>query len=417
MSFILERRVITLLKMKYLVIVPDGAADRPVDALAGRTPLEAADTPNMDLLARRGICGMARTFYEGFPFDSSIANMGILGYDPRKYFTGRSPLEAANLGVGLECGDVSLRCNLVTVEDGIIRDFTADHISNPEAAELIRAVDERLGGGGIEFHPGMSYRNLLVLRSGLKPSLDFTATQPHDIVGGSVEEHRIKAKSKAAAATVALLDRLGDDALPILADHPVNRRRAAEGKNPGNSLWFWGAGRKPNIPSFKSVYGLEGSLVSAVDLLKGLGRTIGLNVLPVEGATGYLDTNYVGKADAALGSLRKGDFTYIHLESTDEAGHEGSIEHKVRAIEDIDRKVVGRVLDRIEGDYAILLMPDHATPVSVRTHTTEPIPYALYDTRRKGDGVERFSEREIAANGSRRITDAYRLMKRLTASG
>jgi 2,3-bisphosphoglycerate-independent phosphoglycerate mutase len=401
--------------MKYVIIVPDGMADRPIDALGGRTPLEAADTPNMDFIAKGGVCGLAKTFYPGLPHDSSIANMSILGYDPRKYFSGRSSLEAANLGVRLGAGDLALRCNLVTVKEGKIADFTAGHISSAEGAELIGEVSRRLGGEGIEFYPGVSYRNLLVLRSVVKPSSAFEAQPPHDIVGGKVGDNMVKAKSKRAAGTVELLNRLTEESVGILSDHQVNRRRMGEGKNPANSIWLWGAGKKPDMPYFEGKFHIKGSLISAVDLLKGLGRTIGMDVLDVQGATGYLDTNYEGKAKAALSSLGRVDLAFVHMESTDEAGHEGSLEHKLKAIEDIDRRVVGHLLNGLSGDYAILLMPDHATPVSVKTHTDEPVPYAIYDTRKKGDKVCKFTEKDVGDNGSRKLTDAFKLVKRLTA--
>jgi 2,3-bisphosphoglycerate-independent phosphoglycerate mutase len=399
--------------MKYVIVVPDGMADRPVKELGGRTPLEAARTPNMDFIAHNGSCGLAKTFYPGLPYDSSIANMSILGYDPRKYFSGRSPLEAANMGVALGEGDVALRCNLVTLEGGRMKDFTAGHIRSEEAAQLIGELECRLGGGGVEFHPGVSYRHLLIIRSSLKPSVDFTAKPPHDIIGAEASRYKVKAKSPSAAKTVELLNRLQEESSGVLAGQKANIRRDSAMKNPANSIWLWGAGVKPDMPSFESKFGIKGSLVSAVDLLKGLGRTIGMDVISVEGATGYLDTNYEGKADAAVESLKKADLTYVHLESTDEAGHEGSVEHKIKAIEDIDRRVLGRILSKLAGDYRILLMPDHATPVSVKTHTTEPVPYAFYSVGSAAGKVDAFSESEIRKKCAKTPSDAYKLMGRL----
>jgi len=394
--------------------VPDGMADRPLRELGGRTPLEAADTPNMDFIAANGICGMAETFFPELPYDSSIANMSILGYDPRKYFTGRAPLEAANLGVKLGEGDIALRCNLVTVEDGRIADFTADHIGMVEARQLMSSISMKVGREGVEFYPGVSYRNVLVVRSSLKPSLKFSAKQPHDIVGEPVAENRIKAESKEAEDTARLLNALMDDAVPMLREHLINRNKVKAGRRPANWIWLWGAGSKPEMPPFRKKFGMGGSIVSAVDLLNGLGKTIGLKVLKVEGATGYLDTNYEGKTDAALDSLEDVNFTYIHLESTDEAGHEGSVEHKIRAIEDIDKRVLGRMLKRLRRNYAIMLMPDHPTPIEVRKHTSEPVPYAIYDTGKPGDSVKSFSEREIREKGSQPLTQAFNLMTKLT---
>jgi 2,3-bisphosphoglycerate-independent phosphoglycerate mutase len=399
--------------MKYVIVVPDGMADRPLKELGGRTPLEVASKPNMDFLAGNGVSGLAKTFYRGLPYDSSIANMGILGYDPRKFFTGRSPLEAANLGVTLGEGDLSLRCNLVTIEEGRMKDFTAGHISSPEGHHLMKDVDGVLGEEGVEFYPGVSYRNLLVLRSSVKPSDRFISYPPHDIIGGDISKHWVKERSKSSSKTVGLLNHLIRESTEILADHPVNRRRVSEGKNPANSIWLWGAGHKPKMPLFQDRHHIRGSLVSAVDLLKGLGRVVGLEVLDVKGATGYIDTNYEGKADAAAKSLQTADLTYVHMESTDEAGHEGSIEHKIRAIEDIDKKVVGNLLDKVEGDYRMLLMPDHATPIKIRTHTKEPVPYVIYDTTKKAKGVGRFTEKEIREKTDKPPIESYKLMNKL----
>ena len=398
--------------MKHVVIVPDGMADRPVKALGGRTPLEAARKPNMDCLARRGSCGMAKTFYSGLPHDSSVANMGVLGYDPRRYFCGRSPLEAANIGVGLGPGDIALRCNLVTLAGDKMEDFTAGHITSDEARSIMSALSAELGWGGIEFYHGTSYRNLMVLRRSLKPSLDFSAKPPHDMLGGSVRANMPRSRGVSAWRTADLLRELTRRSWEVLAGHPVNMRRMREGKKPGNSIWLWGAGKRPRMPPFSKKYGVKGSLVSAVDLLKGLGRVIGMDVLDVEGATGYIDTNYEGKADAALRSLDSCDLTYVHLESTDEAGHEGNPEHKIKAIEDIDRRIVGRILDGLEGDYRVLLMPDHPTPIEVRTHTVEPVPYVIFDSRMDASGAEAYTEWVVKSRSARAV-EAHTLMRRL----
>ncbi|MFH1055500.1 MAG: cofactor-independent phosphoglycerate mutase [Candidatus Altiarchaeota archaeon] len=400
--------------MKFIVLVPDGAADRPLEELEGKTPLEAAYTPNMDTVAKKGTCGMAQTLFPELPFDSSVANMSVLGYDPRKYFSGRAPIEAANLGIELGRGDIAVRCNLITVEDGRIRDFTAGHIKKAEGAKLIEALNEKLGADGIEFYPGTSYRNILVIRSKLKPSLEFLAQQPHDIVGEKVSEYRIKAKTEVGSETAKLLNMLMDEAAGILGDHDVNKKRIKENKNPADSIWLWGAGVSPNMPTFKKAYGIDGSLVSAVDLLKGIGKIVGMRVLEVKGATGYFDTNYEGKADAAVESLREVDLAYVHIESTDEASHEGDVEGKIKAIEDVDERVLGRMMESLEDDYAILVMPDHATPIKVRTHTDEPVPYAIYDTRKKGDSVKSFSEKDIREKGSQPLIEAHKLMGKLT---
>ncbi len=396
--------------MKYVIVVPDGMADHPVKSLGGQTPAEAADTPNLDNMAKNGFCGMAKTFFDGLPYDSSIANMAILGYDPRKHFTGRSPLEAANLGIELGPGDISLRCNLVTVEEGRMADFTAGHITTAESTQLMRSLGERLGSEGVEFYPGVSYRNILVLRKQMTPSLDYNASQPHDIVGEEIATHKIKEKSKKGEYTARQLNDLTEKALSILKDHPVNRKRVKNGLKPANSIWLWGAGGKPNMPSFGVMYGLTGSLVSAVDLLNGLAKTVGLRVLKVPGVTGYIDTNYEGKADAAVKSLEEVDLTYVHIEATDESGHEGNIEHKVKAIEDVDRRVLGRILDGLDGEYRMMVIPDHPTPVEVRKHTNEPVPYIIYDSGAAENGVKRYSETLISKAHVGLPIEAYKLM-------
>ena len=402
-------------KMKRIVIVPDGMADEPVDELSGKTPVEAANTPNMDIIAGDGVCGMARTFYEGLPKDSSIANMSIMGYDPRRYFCGRSPLEAINLGIELGEGDMSLRCNLITVEDGRIADFTAGHITDSEARAIMGELEKNMGCRGIEFHPGVSYRNIIVLRSLNKPCADFDAVAPHDMVGEKLDDNWPKPQSEKSGATVKWIKKATMDSWSILESHPVNIKRAGEGKRQANSIWLWGQGTRPAMPSFESMYGLKGSIVSAVDLLNGIGKAIGLDILRVEGITGYIDTNYEGKADAAIKSLKELDFTYIHIESPDECGHEGDIEKKIRAIEDIDKKVVGRILDRVDEPFKVLLMPDHPTPVGVRKHTDSPVPFAIYDNGGHKDGVKFFGESEISKNGSLGLVYATSLMGRLTA--
>ena len=399
--------------MKYVVVVPDGMADHPIAELEGLTPVEAANTPNMDYFAKGGVCGMATTFFEGLPYDSSIANMSILGYDPRIYFSGRSPLEAVNLGIELAEGDISLRLNLITEENGCIKDFTAGHISNEEGAKLIEALSEKFAVDGIEFYPGVSYRNILVMRHGKNPSTDFLAKQPHDIVGEKIGENMIYANSGKAYETANLLNKIMTESKHILSEHKVNSERVIAGKNPANMCWLWGAGKKPVMPKFVEKYKIEGSIVSAVDLLNGIGKVIGLKNLHVEGITGYLDTNYEGKVDAAVESLSEVDFTYIHLESTDEAGHEGNLKHKIQAIEDIDKRVLGRFIDKMDGEYRLLIMPDHPTPVEVKTHTNEAVPYAIFDSRKTGDKVDSYSEEKIRVNGSQKSMEAHLLMKKL----
>jgi 2,3-bisphosphoglycerate-independent phosphoglycerate mutase len=379
--------------MKYIVVVCDGMSDRPLIELGGRTPMEAAEKPNMDSIAARGNNGILQTIYPDLPADSGVANLTLLGYDPHKYYPGRGPLEAMNMNINLAQADVALRCNTVTVKDGVLADYSAGHITNEESKELMEYLNEELGDEFVSFHPGIAYRHVMVLRSKYSP--DVECQPPHNIVGGRISENMVKPLNKKADETAALLNKLILASKDLLDDHPVNAKRVKAGKNPANLIWPWGPGRKPSMPSFRRMFGVHGSIISAVDIVKGIGRVVGLNVINVPGATGYLDTNYKGKADAAIDSLKDNNFVYIHVESTDESGHEGDIEHKVKAIEDIDRLVVGRLLEKIGGDFAIGILPDHSTPIAVRTHTGEPVPFAIYSTTmEKKDNVKVYSERE-----------------------
>lgn len=360
---------------KFIVLVGDGMADYRIDALDGRTPLEAARTPHLDRLAAAGQTGLVCTIPEGMEPGSDIANMSLLGYDPRRYHTGRAPLEAASLGVRLDPQDVAFRCNLVTLlEDdrGVLRmaDYAAGHISTEEAREVIATLQERTVEEPLRLYAGVSYRHLLVWRAGRD---DLRTTPPHDITGEPVEPHRRVYRE--APPLQAFVER----ASAVLAEHPVNRRRQAEGKRPANGVWLWGQGKAPSLPTLETLYGLRGAMISAVDLLKGLGVYAGLDPIAVPGATGYLDTNYRGKVEAALGALEAGDFVYLHVEAPDEAGHEGSLEKKIQAIEDLDAKVVGPLIAGAARfpDVRILVVSDHLTPVSVRTHVSDPTIFLL----------------------------------------
>jgi len=398
--------------MKYIVVVCDGMSDRPLEKLGGRTPMEAAHKPNMDSIAARGNSGMLQTIYQDLPADSGVANLSLLGYDPHKYYPGRGPLEAMNMNIDLMPGDVALRCNTITEKEGVLVDYSAGHITNEESGELMEYLNEELGDEFVSFHPGISYRHVMVLRMKYSPDVD--CQPPHDIVGSKISENLVKPLNDKAVETAQLLNRLILASKDLLEDHPVNARRAKAGKNPANLIWPWGPGRKPNLPSFRRMFGVHGSIISAVDIIKGIGRVAGLNVINVPGATGYLDTNYEGKADAALASLKDGDFVYIHIESTDESGHEGDIKHKVKAIEDIDGKVVGRILEKVGGDFTIGVLPDHATPIAVRTHTDDPVPFAIYSTKReKKDNVKVYSERE-AKRGYYGTLDGPKFMRIMT---
>ena len=369
--------------MKLIVLLGDGMADLPLEVLGGRTPLQAAEKPNMDRLARQGRSGLARTVPEGFAPGSDVANLSVLGYDPAECYTGRAPLEAAAMNVHLGPDDIAFRCNFVTIDNRLMKDYSAGHISTEEGQELIEALAPLMPGQRL--YPGVSYRNLLVLQAGARAE----CTPPHDISGQPVEEHLPRGQDS------ELLVALMEAARPVLERHQVNRRRIAAGKRPANAIWLWGQGPAPAMPSFAEKYGLSGAMISAVDLLKGIGRYAGLKVIDVPGATGNIDTNYQGKVDAALEALKSRDFVYLHIEAPDEAGHEGEIDLKVRAIELFDEKVVGPVLQALEKsgeDWRVLLMPDHATPISIKTHSSDPVPFTIAGSGIEPDEVERFDE-------------------------
>jgi 2,3-bisphosphoglycerate-independent phosphoglycerate mutase len=373
--------------MKYIVLLGDGMADRPLKELGGRTPLQAAVTPNMDKLAREGLRGMVNTIPEGFPPGSDVANMNILGYDPEKYYSGRAPLEAASMGVELTPEDVAFRCNLVTLgfnkehTKAYMEDYSAGHITTEEARELIEVMEMNIKEKDLTFYPGISYRHLLVWKNGQEKA---ECTPPHDILDKEITDYL------PIGAGSEFLNDLMRKSVAMLQRHGINRKRMDKGKNPANSIWLWGQGRKPAFEPFLDKFGLTGSMVSAVDLTKGLAICAGLDVLDVPNVTGYLDTNYIGKAEYALRSLKEKDFVYIHVEAPDEAGHMGNVKDKVRAIEDFDELVVGTVLSGIKDfeQCRILLLPDHATPLELRTHTDDPVPFVLFDKSSVKDNGE-----------------------------
>ncbi len=396
--------------MKYVVMIGDGMADRPRPELAGKTPLEAAFTPNMDKLAREGMVGMAHTLPDGLPTGSDVANLSILGYDPHKYYTGRAPFEAASMGLRLRPGDVAFRCNLVTLrfnEDksrAWMEDHGAGQISSEEGRELIEDLNRDLKMDGISFHPGVSYRNIMLWPNG---RADCDCTPPHDILGREITDFLPQ------GAGGEFLRALMHGSVDVLERHPINKKRMAEGKRPANSIWLWGQGMKPELPPFEKLYGLRGGMISAVDLTKGIAVSAGLSVINVPGATGYLDTNYAGKAESALRALEELDLVYIHVEAPDEASHEGNLREKIEAIERFDNLVVGTVLRGIRelGDFRLLVMPDHATPLEVRTHTQEPVPFAVYDgTERDFSRASGYSEAIASVKNKIEIKDASKLM-------
>jgi len=390
--------------MKLVVLLGDGMADLPIEALQGRTPLQAAKKPNMDRLAKQGRSGLAQTVPDGFPPGSDVANLSVMGYAPSRHYTGRAPLEAAAMDVQLGAADIAFRCNFVTIEKGIMQDYSAGHISTEEGRELIEALAPLMPNR--KLYAGVSYRNLLVLKAGAKA----VCTPPHDISDQPVASHL--PSGPYAELLISLMEAAG----PILANHPVNLNRIAAGKRPANAIWLWGQGPAPTMPSFAEKYMLEGAMISAVDLLKGIGRYAGLEVIDVTGATGNIDTNYEGKVEAALRALERLDFVYLHIEAPDEAGHEGDTALKVKAIELFDEKVVGPVikgLDESGQDWRVLLLPDHATPISIKTHSRDPVPFTIAGTGVQPDGVERFDETAARQGGYGRVqaTELVGMMK------
>ncbi len=392
--------------MKYAILIGDGMADYPIEELGGRTILQAARTPAMDSIAARGRTGLAQTVPDGFPPGSDVANMSILGYDPAAYYSGRAPLEAASMGVALEADDVAFRCNLITVENGMIKDYSAGHISSDEAEILIDTLDSELRTEKVRFYPGISYRHLIVAGDNLGAETE--CTPPHDITGERKDSYLPRGKDG------EFFSGLIEASMVVLELHPVNLKRVQEGKNPANSIWVWGQGYAPKFKSFQELYGKKGAIISAVDLLKGIGIYAGLDVIEVPGATGYLDTNYEGKASAALEVLKTRDLVFVHVEAPDEAGHEGSIDKKMQAVEDFDSRIVAPILKHAETSdepFTILVLPDHPTPVSIKTHTRDSIPFAVYRTDKADpDSVETFDE-ESVKKGSMGLVKASDLIR------
>jgi 2,3-bisphosphoglycerate-independent phosphoglycerate mutase len=396
--------------MKYIVLLGDGMSDEAVNDLNGKTPLQAAKTPNMDAMARRGRIGLARTVPKGLPPGSDVANLSVFGYDPRTCYTGRSPLEAASMGVHLGPDDVAFRVNLVNLQPTkgtlVMNDYSAGHISTEEGRELIEAIQQQIGGDEFQFYPGVGYRHLMVWRNGRS---GMTATPPHDISGLSILDYL--PKGDGADQLINLMN----SSQMILNNHPQYRRRLEANKVPANSIWLWGHGKAPRMESFKEKFGLTGAVISAVDLINGIGIGAGLDVVRVKGATGYIDTNYEGKVQAALEALETHDYVYLHVEAPDEASHSGNLAHKLQAIEDFDARVVGPIMEGIRrfGSYRILCTPDHPTPIKLRTHTGEPVPFILYDGgESENDTVTGYDEESAQAAGLV-MEEGYRLMELL----
>lgn len=392
--------------MKYIILVGDGMSDYPIAELGNKTPLEFAKAPNMDFLASKGKVGLARTIPGRCPPGSDVANLAIFGYDPCVYYSGRGPLEAANLGVNLGPLDVAFRCNLITASEDTLLDYSAGHISTKEAQALIRFLDEKLGSDSVHFYPGVSYRHLLVLKD---KGLNARCVPPHDITGKEFRKYLPKGEDG------SFLISLMEESRNILSAHEINQVRLDLKENPANMIWLWGQGKSPKLSTLKDRYGITGSVISAVDLVKGIGRLAGLEVINVEGATGYYDTNYKGKAGAAIKSLETKDFVYVHVEAPDEASHNGDLQEKILAIERFDQMVVGTILDafRQRKDFRILVMPDHSTPISLRTHTADRVCFAIYgDGISPSEGILGFNETEAKKSGIS-LDNASVLMDRL----
>jgi 2,3-bisphosphoglycerate-independent phosphoglycerate mutase len=401
--------------MKSIIVLGDGMADEPVAALGGKTPLQYAHTPYMDLLAEKGVTGRLDTVPDGFHPGSEVANLSILGYDLPQVYEGRGVLEAASIGVCLQAGELALRCNLISIDGGIIKNHSSGHIHTEEAAELVRYLNETLGTEQVRFHTGVSYRHLLVIKGGDKR---VNCTPPHDVPLQPFRPLLVKPHVAEASDTAALLNKLILQSQELLKAHPLNRKRIAEGKDPANSIWPWSPGFRPAMQTLQEMYGIrKGAVISAVDLIRGVGIYAGLEVIRVEGATGLYDTNYEGKTQAALKALQTNDFVYLHIEASDEAGHEGNVPLKVKTIEYLDHRVVRPLYEALQTwnePVAIGILPDHPTPCAIRTHTNTPIPFLIYKPGQKPDSVDKYDEFSVK-NGKFALLKEDQFIKELIA--
>lgn len=391
------------MKTKYVIIVPDGAADEPMEEFGGKTALQAAQTPNMDKISAEGRIGLVRTVPPGIEPGSDVAQMSLLGYNPLTFYTGRAPIEAVARNINLSPNDCVFRCNLVTICDGKMEDHSAGHISTEEATKLINDLNEQLGGEGFRFYPGVSYRHLLVFKDA---DFDVKTYPPHDYIGTAVE--KILPRGKGAEILIELIVR----SQQLFVNHDINKIRKDLGENQVSSIWLWGQGKRARMESFKKRFGLAGAAITAVDLVKGLAMLIGFDLINVPGATGFIDTNYQGKASAAIEALEKYDVVFIHIEAPDEASHSGNVEMKKKAIEQIDRYIVGPVLKALQGyeKWRILVLPDHPTPLASRAHSAEPVPFAMAGTDVSSVLRTAFSEADAAKSGIR-IENGFELME------
>lgn len=399
--------------MKYAIVIPDGASDEPCESLGGRTPLQAARLPEMDRIAREGVLGRSRNVPDRFVPASDVATLSLLGYDPERYYTGRAPLEAAAMGIALGPGDWAVRCNLMTIDDGRMTDFTAGHITSDEGRELIAALQSKLGREEVEFHAGVSYRNLMVYRgrAGSSPfGEDTHTTPPHDVPDQPAAQHLPK------GAGAMLLNELMQAGAAVVQTHPINAARRGAGKREANAIWLWGQGKAPSLPRFESMHGIRGAMISAVDLVRGVGVLAGWDRIDVPGATGYLDTDYAAKGRHAVTALNDYDLVCVHVEAPDEASHEGRAEAKVEALERIDAEIVGplrRALERF-GEWRILISPDHSTLLRTRAHDRAPVPWAMCGTGLAGSGGT-YNEEEARTVGGPWLEEGWRLMSMFLA--
>ena len=400
--------------MKYIIILGDGMADYPIKEFGGKTPLMAADTPNIDALCRKGRCGKLITVPDDMPPGSEIANMAVLGYDVKKVYQGRGVLEAASMGVELNDNDLAMRCNLICIENERIKNHSAGHISNEEAHELIASLKQELDTDEITFYPGVSYRHLLVVKNAKN---NIECTPPHDVPGTLFKDVLVKPSGN-DTSTADLLNKLIFRSQEILKPHTVNLERIAEGKDAANSIWPWSPGNKPEMATLQEAYGITGAVISAVDLLYGIGKYAGMKAIKVEGSTGLYDTNYEGKAKAAVEALKDVDLVYLHIEASDEAGHEGDHQLKKKTIEYLDKRVVKYIMEateKMDEDVAIALLPDHPTPCKLRTHTHDPVPFIIYHPGTPGDDVQEYNE-ETTKNGYYGLLKGDEFMKALLSN-
>ncbi len=385
--------------MKYIIILGDGMADHPIKKLGSKTPLQVANIPNIDKLAKMGRCGLFQSVPLDMPPGSEVANLAVLGYDVRKVYEGRGVLEGASMGVDIKEGELAMRCNLICIKNEKIKNHSAGHISTEESHILIDFLNEQLSNDFVEFHKGISFRHLLVVKNG---SNDLQFTPPHDVPGTLFKNVMIKSTSSNGKDTCKLLNDLILRSQELLKDHPININRIANGKDPANSVWFWSSGYKPSMLTLYEKFGITGAVISAVDIIKGLGIYAGMNVIEVEGATGLTDTNYEGKAAAAVEAIKTHDLVYLHVEATDEAGHSGDAELKIKALEYLDARVVKYLLEetsKLEEDVAIAVLPDHSTPCEVRTHTHDAVPFIIYNPKLDADEVYEYNEESCKSGG------------------